>query len=48
MYVSRNKAGILAIWLSWVDDNFIVGPLLVVLDEGKKYEKKSKLKILAS
>ena len=25
LYFSRNKAGELAIWLSWVDDNLIVG-----------------------
>ena len=35
MYFSRNKAGALAIWLSWVDDNLIVEPLKVGKDEDK-------------
>ena len=39
MYFSMNKAGELAICLSWVDDNLIVGLLQVVEDEGKKLAK---------
>ena len=43
MYFSRNKAGKLAIWLCWVDDNLIVGPPQVVKDEGKKMVNKIKI-----
>ena len=39
MYFSRNTAGELAIWLSWVDDNVIVEPLDVMKVEGKKLAK---------
>ena len=48
MYFSSNKAGELAIWLSWVDDNLIVGLPQVVKDEDENGQKKSKLKMLAS
>ena len=47
MYFSRNKAGKLAIWLSWVDENFILEPLQVAKDEGEKLAKE-KWKMLAS
>ena len=43
MYFSRNKAGKLAIWLSWVDDNLLVGPPKLVKDEGKKLAKEVKI-----
>ena len=39
MYFSRNKDGKLAIWLSWVDDDLMVGLPQVVKDEGKKLAK---------
>ena len=39
MYFSRNKAGELAIWLTWVDDNLTVGQSQVMKDEGKKLAK---------
>ena len=35
IYFFRNKAGELAIWLSWMDDNLIGGPVQVMKDEGK-------------
>ena len=43
MYFSRNKAGELAIWLSWVNDNLIIGLPQVVKDEGKKLAKEIKI-----
>ena len=43
MYFSSNKAGELAIWLSWVDDNLIVGLPQVVKDEGKKLAEEIKI-----
>ena len=36
MYFSRNKASELVRWLSWVDDNLIVGLSHVMKVEGKK------------
>ena len=42
MYFSRNKAGQLAIWLSWFDDNHIVGPSYVMKDKGKKLAEEIK------
>ena len=48
MYFSRNKTGELAMWLSWVDDNLIVEPPQVMTDEGKKWQKKSKVNMLVS
>ena len=39
MYFSRKKNGELVIWLSWVDDNHIVGLLQVTKDEGNKLAK---------
>ena len=48
MFSSRTEAGELAIWLSWVDDNLIVGLPQVVKDEGKKLAKRLKLKMLVS
>ena len=39
MYISRNKVGKLAIWLTWVDGNLIVGLPQVVKNEGKKLAK---------
>ena len=48
MYFPRNRNGALAIWLSWVDNNLIVGPSQAVKDEGKNWQKRSKLKVLAS
>ena len=39
MYFSRNKAGELGIWLSWVDDSLTVGLLFVMKDEGEKLAK---------
>ena len=48
MYFLRSKAGELAIWLSWVDGNLIVGLPQVVKDEGKNWRKKSKMKVLES
>ena len=35
IYYSRNKGGELAIWLSWVDDNLIIGPPQVVKMKAK-------------
>ena len=43
VYFARNKAGELAIWLTWVDDNLIVEPLYVMKDEGKKLAKEIKI-----
>ena len=43
MYFSRNKAGELAIWLSWVDDNLIVGLPHIVKDEGEKLAEETKI-----
>ena len=43
MYFSRNNGGEFAIWLSWVDGNLIVGPLLIMKDEGKKLAKEIKI-----
>ena len=43
IYFSKNKAGKYAIWLSWVDDNHILGPPQVVKDEGKKLAKEIKI-----
>ena len=43
MYFSKNKAGELAIWLSWVDDNLILGLPQVVKDEGNKLAKEIKI-----
>ena len=40
---SKNENGELAIWLSLVDDNLIVGPTQVVKDEGKKIAKEIKI-----
>ena len=39
MYFSRNKAVELAIWLSWVDDNVIIGLSHVVKDEGENSKR---------
>ena len=41
MYFSRNKPGEIVIWLSWVDDNLIVGLPQVVKDEGEKFAKEN-------
>ena len=43
MFFSRNKDGKLAIWLSWVDDNLIVGVSYVMKDEGKSLAKEIKI-----
>ena len=43
MYFSCNKAGELAIWLSWVNDNLIVGVSQVVNNEGKKLAKEIRI-----
>ena len=39
MYLSRNKADELAIWLSWMDDNLIVRPSQVMKDEVENLAK---------
>ena len=39
IYFWRNKAGELAIWLSWADDNLRVGPLHVIKVGCQKLEK---------
>ena len=44
MCFSRKKAGEFAIWLSWIDDNLIVGPLQVVKNEGKKLAKEIEIR----
>ena len=44
MYISRNKAGILVVWQSWVDDNLIVGMSQEVKDEGQKLAKDIEIK----
>ena len=36
MYFSKNKVRELAIWLSWVDDDIILGTLHVMKVEGEK------------
>ena len=43
MYFTRNKAVELVIWLSWVDDNLIVGSLHIMKDKGKKIVKEIKI-----
>ena len=44
MYVFLyEQAGELMIWLSWMDNNLIVGPLQVMNDEGKKLTKEIKV-----
>ena len=43
MYFSMSKAGELAIWLLWVDDNLILGPSHVMKDEGKKLANEIKI-----
>ena len=42
-YFSMNKAGELVIWLSWMDDNLIVGLPQVVKDENEKLAKEIKI-----
>ena len=48
IYFSWNKPGELAIWLSWVDDNLIVGLLQVVKDKGKTKAKEMEIEMLVS
>ena len=43
MYLSRNENGELALWLSWVDNNLILGLPHIVKDEGKKLAKEIKI-----
>ena len=43
MYFCRDKAGELVIWLSWVDDNLIIGPSHVMKVEGKILANKIKI-----
>ena len=44
VYFSRDKAGELAIWLSRVDDNLIIGPSHVMKDEGENLAKEIEIK----
>ena len=44
MYFSQNKAGKLAIWLSWVDDTLISELSHVLQDEGKKLAREIEIK----
>ena len=43
MYFFSNKNCELAMWLSWVDDNLIVGPPQVMKNEGKNLVKEIKI-----